>query len=100
MSYYKDHVELLGSSDVASLVLRGIQDGKEAVKLLNFGEDGDYQAYLIKNDDEVPSHYHLEEVFQYWMKVYDDDSMTIDLKGDKIEVYKAGMRGCLIRVIE
>lgn len=98
MAWYKDNTQSIGYSDVASVVLRGIQDGKQVVKLLNFGEDGDYKAYIVEDRDLIPEHYFLKEAFNYWMDIYDDETCTLKLKGDVIEVYTAGMRGCLILI--
>lgn len=104
MSYYKDKVIGLGYSDIASLVMVGV-DMREVTGLrasfLNMGKDGNYRAYVIKNDEvEVPEHYSLTDKFVSWLKIYDDDSLVATFEGKEIEVYQAGMMGILIRVLE
>lgn len=97
MKNYKDCEQVfIGSSDIASLTLRSPMEAT----ILNFGEDGDYQAYIIDNKDvEIPSHYSLVTEFETWLKIYDDEELTQRFNADKIEIYRAGEMGCIIRLL-
>lgn len=96
---YKRRMLWLGGSDYAALTLTGITKNGLESKILHFGEDGAYKAWLIDETIEVPSHYELQHSFECWVKIYDDDREMTYLRGDKIEIYRAGERGCLIRII-
>jgi len=90
----------IGSSDIASLILVGCGENGLELKELHFGEDGSYQAYIIDNKDvEIPSHYSLVAEFETWLKIYDDEELTQRFNADKIEIYRAGEMGCIIRLL-
>lgn len=98
MKTYKDFSKVyIGDSDIASLVLRFCEGG---ITEVHFGEDGAYSAYLInENDVEIPEHYELVASGGKWLMVYDDNERTQNLRADKINVYRAAMRGCIIHLI-
>lgn len=54
----------------------------------------------IKNTEEtkVPDHYEKVADGECWIKIYDDESLTLELNAHSIEVYRAGSLGCLIRL--
>lgn len=61
MKSYKDfEKEFIGDSDIATLIMLGY-DSKEKdgllLKKLNFGEDGNYRAYIVEGQAEIGSHY-------------------------------------------
>lgn len=96
--YYKRFPKVyIGSSDVASLILRAPCNVKE----LYFGADNDYDAYECFGDNvEIGGHY--EKVFsgEYWLKIYDDRGLTYDKDRafgfTNVDVYRAGEMGCII----
>lgn len=94
----KDHHEYskisLGASDVASLVLR-FPCGS---KVLDFGEDGGYSSYLVDEECIIPDHYSLECECEHWLWIYDDTSRTLQFDGEKIRVFRAGVKGCIIQI--
>ena len=92
---YKRNKISLGSSDMATLLLRsGYQ-----LELLHFGIDECYTAwYVIDSTVEIPSHYSLITSTTKWLKIYDDSSLVFDERGD-FEIYRAGEMGCIIRKI-
>lgn len=101
---YKRYSIRLGESDIAGLILAGCTNdsrtGKEA-KYLEFGGDGSYRAWLCDNSVTVPDHYDRVAIFHTWLKVYDDQGVTVYIYagGDvPIHVYRAGVYGCLIKV--
>jgi hypothetical protein len=84
---YKRYTNLLGS-DVASLK---VESGM-VVYTINFGEDGTYKVYTIKDytDNEVPAYYAKLDIFKNSIKLIDDDDF-IEFTAETIEVYKAGL---------
>ena len=92
--WYKDYSQSLGFSDIANLTLR-VADKSI---ILQFGEDGEYKTYVIDQETEVPSHYHLVDEGSHWLKIYDDEKLVGYFVADDIKVYRAGERGCLIQL--
>lgn len=94
----------IGTSDVASLIMMGLKETGRSLEFLNFGEDGDYYAYLVDREEDKPveigSHYKKVSTFTNWLKIYDDYESTLDIKGKVINVYRAGEFGCIIEVID
>lgn len=94
----------IGTSDVASLIMMGLKETGRSLEFLNFGEDGDYYAYLVDREEDKPveigSHYKRVATFTNWLKIYDDYESTLDIKGKVINVYRAGEFGCIIEVID
>ena len=96
MKNYKNYEkQFIGSSDIASLTLRA----PRKAMLLDFGQDARYSAYVVDEECEIPEHYTLVAEAENWMKVYDDDQLTAEFRANRIEVYRAGEMGCLIRLI-
>lgn len=58
MEEYKRTKELLGSSDIAALVTVGIGDGIET-EAISYGADGSYSAYIVRDRNLIPDHYHV-----------------------------------------
>ena len=103
MKSYKDFEKItIGSSDIASLILVGVTENGVDSKILNFGQDDDYSAYIVAGyEDEVKigNHYELRATFETWMKIYDDDGLVRTFECDKICVYRAGEMGCIIHLV-
>lgn len=95
----KDHHEYgkisLGESDISSLVLR-FPCGSQ---VLDFGEDGGYSAYQVDEECIIPEHYTIVFECEHWLWVYDDTSRTARFDGEKIRVFRAGLRGCIIQIL-
>lgn len=102
MKTYKNfEKQYIGSSDIASLILAGYQEGKGFVTIpLHFGQDGSYSAYIIEGKAEIGSHYEKQIEFDSWLKVYDDEELVKKFKGKKIIVYRAAEMGCIIQIIQ
>ena len=86
MKSYKDfEKEFIGDSDIATLIMLGY-DSKEKdgllLKKLNFGEDGNYRAYIVEGQAEIGSHYELVAEF------------------DVIKVFRAKEFGCIIQLLK
>lgn len=95
MKTYKDcPKEYIGSSDIASLTLRGPRN----VGMLDFLADGSYMAYVIGNDVARGAAYELVFETNTWMNVYDDDGLVREFKAKEIKVYRCGTFGCIIQL--
>lgn len=98
---YKEFNEIsIGISYIATLIMVGcpVENSNELItKPLYFGADGDYKAYYI-NEDDIPEHYEKVAEFSTWLKIYDDNELTTTIRGELIEVFRAGDFGCIIKV--
>lgn len=102
MRHYKEYEKrYIGSSDMASLIVAGpgADNEHEIVRPLNFGEDGEYSAYIVDDEAEIGEHYSLRLTLTNWIKIYDDQELVYAAKADQIEIYRAGECGCIIRLI-
>lgn len=100
---YKEETTALGASEIAALALVGMKDGKLCAEILNFGTDGCYNAYVVKDKDiSTPPHYDLICTWDTWLKIYDDEQLVFyhHKYKSKIEVYRAGDFGSIIRILE
>lgn len=98
---YKDYSKLrLGESDIASLVMVGCTDKGADAKILKFGSDGYYTAYMVDDRCEIPDHYTLEASFHSWLKIYDDTQLAVTIIGNTINIYRADDFGCIIQTKE
>ena len=100
---YREFNEIsIGTSDIATLIMVGcpIEESNELItKPLYFGEDGNYKACYINEDNiDIPEHYKKVAEFSTWLKIYDDTGLTSTIKGERIEVFRAGDFGCIIKV--
>ena len=102
MKNYKEFGKTyIGTSDLAGLVLRGCScDGGPELQELHFGKDAAYDAYIVDGETEIPAHYWHVATFRRWMRIYDDTQLTKTLRAERIEVYRAGEMGCIIKLIE
>lgn len=94
-SYKEYPTRYIGASDIASLTLRS----PEGAAILNFGQDGGYQAYIVDEDAKIAEHYREVYSCKNWLKVYDDDTLASTFYGKEIKVYRAGEFGCIIQRI-
>ena len=101
MKSYKDFErEYIGSSDCAALIIAGFQPFVGlATKVIDFGEDGDYKAYIVNGPAEIGKHYSKVAEFYSWVRIYDDEALIKQFNADQIIIYRAGMRGCIIQLI-
>lgn len=99
MKNYKDFKkEFIGESDISSLVAVGCDaEGALQSQFINFGEDGAYFAYMADGSDvEIGAHYKKIATFYWWLKIYDDEELTLKVDAPVIDIYRSGMRGCII----
>lgn len=102
MRDYKENDAFIGSSDIGAVICVGYQkDSGLTAQILNFCDDGRYTAHITENfkPDEIPEHYQKRLSFNGWLRIYDDDGIAYQTKGQQIDIYRAGERGCLINVV-
>lgn len=96
MKTYKDFEKrFIGASDSAFLTITGADGTKTELK---FGEDGEYYAYIIPESAEIGNHYVKRAEFEGSVTITEDDGHEVKLIADKIEFYRAGEFGCIIRL--
>lgn len=94
MKNYKDFEKIyIGMSDGANLILDG---GIGKLEYLFFTEDGNYMAYFVDEEIEIPQHYKKVYECEIGLDIYDDSKKTLSIRADKIEIYRAKEFGCLI----
>lgn len=98
---YKEYEKInLGYSDIAALVCVGCNEEGAKTELLKFGEDGNFNAYIVDESAEIGAHYSLITTFNYWLRIYDDCGRVYSVTAKEIKIYRAGLRGCIIQVIK
>lgn len=115
----KDHhtyeMAYLGESDVSALTVTTFGADGLTSHILRFGMDGEYKAYIVDAECEIPAHYenvlHIEpyQVTFFdgtlgapsgWVRVYDDEALTY--KADfhnGLNIYRAGDLGCIVQLL-
>lgn len=83
---YKDKTIDLGGSDIATLILKSPCNIGE----VHTGTDGDYRGYLVDETVEIPDYYKKVYEADTWLKIYDDETMVLQVRAKKINVYNAG----------
>lgn len=84
---------VIGDSDIASLILRFPM----SVHTLDFGEDGRYYAKVVTESHIVPPTYRRLHTGEAWLKVYDDEGLTLEIQAKHIEVFQNKYGHCIIR---
>lgn len=96
--------EKIGVSDIACLIFVGMDksDERNPVKstVIDFAGDGEYFAYIVDEECEIPEHYNKVAEFDSWLKIYDDEILTSRYYAKKINVYRAAGYGCIIQLIK
>lgn len=90
----------LGYSDIASLILRSMNEDGQKLGILDFGGDGCYNAYIVDADAKIPERYSLVFKGHNWLWVYSDSARVAEFDGRLINVYRAGGYGCVIQIID
>ena len=100
---YKKEITSLGSSDIAALTITGIKDGKLTAEILDYYIDANYKAYIVTDKGvEIPDYYDLISTWDTWIRIYDDETLVFHFHkyNSKIEIYRAGDCGTIIRILE
>lgn len=93
----------IGSSDIAHIIACGMNPEEHTctpVKAvpISFGSGGSYSAYIVDGECAIPDHYAPVACFANWLTIYDDDGIAYQCRGRLITIYRAAMRGCIIRI--
>ena len=102
MKTYKDFEKVfIGCSDIATLIIVGYKEGEGVVtKPLTFGGDNLYSAYIVTEKAKIGDHYDKVETLNNWLKIYDDTELSYKVEAKEINIYRAGMYGCIIQIIQ
>lgn len=102
MKTYKDFDQkYIGNSDIATLIMVGYsKDNGLITEALHLGGDDVYSAYIVTEESKIGDHYSKIATFSEWMKIYDDTGLSYKAEGKEINVYRAGMYGCIIQIIQ
>lgn len=98
MINYKKRTIYAGTSDIARIKI----ETNNNIGFIKFGGDSSYKAYIISNNDEVPSHYVKKFTFKdcYWFKLFDDIERVHSenlIPNSSLTVYRAGDYGLIIQ---
>ena len=94
--HYKEYPKMfIGDSATASLTVRY----PHSAKALHFKTEGICEAYVVDENAEIGEHYKLVHSGRYWVRIYDDTSLSFSAAADSILIYRAGDRGCVIQLI-
>ena len=107
MDHHLYKKKLLGNSDIATLIAVGITPDNERKSLtdwlktttIHFGSDGHYEAYIVDDECDIPSHYSLVSEFKAWLKIYDDHECVYRVDAKIIKVFQAGEFGCIMQTL-
>lgn len=90
----------IGSSDSARLeVIHTIENGTSK-SYLNFGEDGEYEAYIVDEKCTIPDTYELRCAFEGgYVDLFDDEGYNVYIKGETVQIYRRGDFDCIIKII-
>ena len=94
--------QFIGVSDKAVLSLFGCVSGTDITeaRLLQFGEDGAYYAYICDEEAIIPEHYRRMNTFTDHLVIVDDSANTQRYEAHEIVVYRAGNFGCIIQMLK
>lgn len=118
-NYKKYEKAYIGGSDVSALTVTAFGESGLTANILRFGSDGEYHAYIVDDECEIPSHYALAlHVSPYaaefhgldgsvthgtpsgWAKIYDDSGLVYEARfTNGLNIYRAGERGCIVQIL-
>lgn len=90
----------IGGSDRARLrVIHRVGD-YVLKSYLNFGEVGEYEAYIVDEKCTIPDTYELRYSFEGgYVDLFDDEGYNVYIKGETVQIYRRGNLGCIIKII-
>lgn len=79
----------LGCTDIGAILFAGIDDDNNLCSTyISVGGDGEFTGLLTTNKAEIPPTYDHMFTSYYWLKIYDDNSLTSSKYATTIEVYQ------------
>lgn len=68
----------LGCTDIGAILFAGIDDDNNLCSTyISVGGDGEFTGLLTTNKAEIPPTYDHMFTSYYWLKIYDDNSLTL-----------------------
>lgn len=90
----------IGGSDSARLEVIHATEHGVSTHYLNFGEDGDYKAYVVDEKCTIPDTYELRCAFEGGcVDLFDDEGYNVHIEGETVQIYRRGDFGCIIKII-
>jgi len=89
----------IGESQFGALILCGCKKAGMDVEQLTFPDKGRYTAIIVDELAVIGSQYQMVTEFNNWLKIYDDEGLSLFLSGKKIIIYKEPRGECLIKVV-
>ena len=90
----------IGSSDSARLKVIHRVGNHVSKTYLNFGEDGEYKAYIVDESCTIPDTYELRHSFEGgYVDLFDDEGYNVYIKGETVKIYRRGDFGCIVKII-
>lgn len=90
----------IGSSDSARLEVIHRAGDYVSKSYLNFGEDGEYEAYIVDEKCKIPDTYELRYSFEGgYVDLFDDGGYNVYIEGETVQIYRRGDFGCIIKII-
>lgn len=79
----------LGYTDIGAILFAGLDDDNNLCSMyISVGSDGEFTGLLTTNKAEIPPNYDYILTSWYWLKIYDDNSLTFSKYATTIEVYQ------------
>ena len=101
MKSYKEYkTQNIGLSvTLESLLLLGCQNGIVVPQLLPFNTNDRFSAYVVDEEAEIDSSFHVAADFDEWLRIYDNDALANYYEADRIIVYRDSENECIIQLI-
>lgn len=96
LNWDPDYRFCLGCTDIAALKL---SNGKGRTDEIYTGEDGCFYADVYTERMEIPSGYKLHSLWSDHLEVSDDDEVTASFDAYRIEIFRRGTYGTIIRLV-
>lgn len=91
----------LGCTDIGAILFAGIgEDNNLCSTYISVGGDGEFAGLLTTSKAEIPPTYDYMFTSYYWLKIYDDNSLTFSKYATTIEVYQNANLNIIILINE
>lgn len=91
----------LGCTDIGAILFTGLNENNHLhAAYVSAGGDGEFTGLLTTNKAEIPPNCDRIFTSRYWLKVYDDNSLTFSKYATTIEVYQHTSLNIIILINE
>lgn len=91
----------LGCTDIGAILFAGLDENNHLqAAYVSVGGDGEFTGLLTTNKAEIPPSYDRIFTSRYWLKVYNDNSLTFSKYATTIEVYQHTSLNIIILINE